>query len=184
MKKNLIFGLITVGLIATFIFNSCASDNDQEKELKLSNMNFDNMKIDINFNDIEDNVNVNVNSATLSNKVNAVYKEIAKINLQIDDSFKKDKSLKEVEYSITITPTNILIDNWKFKSKDARAVKSGEGTFLFQCPPGQSLVANCWSESCVKGALTKALKSLSSGDTVNITVHHGGMTGGVSICAS
>jgi len=181
MKKT-VLGLVAIVMITGLVFISCSKEESTGDENNLSNIKLNDLKLDLNFDKVEDKTYLFDKKLNLKEKADFVFLKINNLNSQISFRLDNDNSIDIIEYSVTIKKDRILINNWRFIKKNLNR-SGGEGTFAYQCPSGQTLIANCWSENCVKNALEKSLKNISSGDTVNITVHHGGAMGGVSICA-
>ncbi len=185
MKTKILF----IGMLALSLLFSCNS-NDGNDGLK--SQTIDLSKLDLSDLNISWKETIKKEKFTdnLSDedKKSRILSEIDKLNKQIETLFKEEKKLGMVEYSLVASKDGFLLELVDLKSKKVKlSAKGGPANpfqnMSFNCPEGQVEIANCRSESCVKGALSKALGGIKSGQTVRLTVHHGGVFGGVSVCA-
>jgi hypothetical protein len=186
MKNFLKLSIVTVSLLCTF----CSCENDENNSIKenveFSKIDFSNLKLEIDFNKIEP-IKKNFPENIKNKEIESILiSDIQNLNSEIEFRINNDKETSFIEYSITINKDFYVINNWNFIPSNSNiAAKGGPYEDIgWKCPNGQTLVNVCWSESCVKEALASALSDISSGDTVNLTVHHGGALGGVSICSN
>ena len=166
----------TLVILLLFItLSSCNNEEETIPSLNLDNFSFENLKI---------NLGKGVAYSYSSKKKQSVLSKLNDINNSLNEAFDKDNDLEVVSYQIIITDEGTVITNFDFTS----ASRNGEYTLwdaeaAWNCPKGTSQVgANCFSQSCVEANIETAFQGFSSGDTVVITVHHGGAFGGVKVC--
>ncbi len=182
---NSIKNSILILFISLLVFTSCTKDDpsnfDNQEELTLKDLKFNKLNINFTQKDISKNFK---NKKSL--KINLL-NEIKNINEEIAFRIKKDKNTTGISYTIFIDKNGYLITDWEFQNNNnSNTDKFGDPSDYdsWECPTGSNIVDSCWSQNCVENAIASAMTGFSSGDTVTITIHHGGALGGVTVCAS
>ncbi len=185
--KNLKFILV---LLIIVTFASCVDEtasnqediNANSKALKLDLSNLD-LNLDISF---KPEIITYSSTSILDIKKHLISK-IKELNTQIDNRIKKDKNTDMVSYQIIVNDKGYTIKDWTFYNKENQTRGFGDPVEYdsWSCPTGSTQVGGtCYSASCVANNIQSALTNFSSGDTVTLTLHHGGPFGGVTVCAS
>lgn len=189
------FSLLLLSSLLFTIFISCSNDSKviDSESLKSTKQNVDFSKID--FSSLELNIDLNnvepikkrfSKDLSAKDKLTHIALAIQKLNNKIEYRINNDESTSFIEYSIKVRRDSYTINNWHFIPSKPNVAAKGpyEEPAGWDCPEGQTLVDVCWSRDCVEKALSTVIGPISSGDTVQLTVHHGGAFGGVSICSN
>lgn len=164
---------ITLAIILSVSFFACNEDDNINKKdgLEITKIDLSNAKINFDLKDIDVKFN------NKANKESELKETIDDLNKKINLRIEKDITTKSITYTVKLNDKGYTITDWILNE----TAKGGpyEG---WDCPGSMTLIDTCWSESCIGNAVASALSEFSSGDTVNVTFHHGGALGGVQIC--
>ncbi|SFN88272.1 hypothetical protein SAMN04487989_105175 [Bizionia echini] len=184
-------------IIFVFAFiSSCSSDvnstdeTNQSEEL-FSKIDFDDLDLNVNFNDSKDIV---LDSKSFSKEkidFEDVIKTINQLNNQLDFRSKSDSNFYGASYLIVANNKKIMITNFNLDevalSNESQTNRTDTGCSTppprWECPSGMTVIDVCWSEDCIRDAFTEAMEGFGNGNAVNISAHHGGAFGGVTICS-
>jgi hypothetical protein len=179
----------------SIVFFSCESDSstieeNNQNEIRLSKLDFDDLDLNLDFESIEDIVIEIDEESKKTENVNKLIKSISKLNKDIKFRSENDKDFFGCSYIVVVNKNKIIITNFEFNNTPFNYSSALNKADIGgpappdrrDCPEGSDLIDVCWSEDCVAEAISEAASDFGNGDTLTITLHHGGL-GGVSICA-
>ena len=167
------------------IIVSCSSCSEENTDIKSEELKLDNFRSDLNIKFEPDDLVFNIDrSDKNANRFDDIIIQLSKLNSQIQNRITNDSDLTDVIYDIKITNSRVLVSNFELLKHSSSKRPGPVNDYGWDCPKGMDLIDVCWSEDCVEDAIDSVFDGFSSGDTVNITVHHGGAFGGVSVCSN
>lgn len=158
MKSFFLAFLIVVTIVG------CAPQENQD--IQLDQSTFENFDVKI-FKDFT----IPISNVKSKSEISGIL--IEKLE-EVTKALNSDKELLGIKYHITLNQNTLKFYNISIIEESEVNAK------IYDCPEGQTLVARCYSEKCVKEELTKLTENFSAGET--ITIYHGGF-GGVRICS-
>ena len=162
---------VLVFFILTLFSCSENENSNTDKLPKLDNISLPNLKIS----------GEEIFEFNILDKQQALTK-IGEINNDLERAIEEDEFLLMATYKILVDDQKITIRDFEYFERNGEYT-SFDALEAWNCPSGTSQVgSNCYTQSCVEGNLATAFEDFGSGDTLVITVHHGGLAGGVKIC--